>query len=166
MDRQFLEFWGNLLLQTARGQKQLEDIRDWWRRGLDGSQELNVLLGKVYGLEPPKPEAPEENKVWKEAIRSFQKSFQDYFTLFGYVPRPEYDRLLDQNQALQEKSERQEETIRHLQSLLAAQTLDPAGLTQSFQDLIQKQTGQFQQLMSEMGSGEKKSPPTGEDEGQ
>jgi hypothetical protein len=166
MDRQFLEFWGNLLLQTARGQKQLEDIRDWWRRGLDGFQDLNVLLGKVYGLEPPKPEAPEENKVWEEAVRSFQKSFQDYVALFGYVPRPDYDRLLDQNQVLQEKSERLEETIRHLQSLLAAQTLNPAGLAKSFQDLIQKQTGQFQQLLSEMGSGEKKPPPSGGEEGQ
>ena len=137
-----------------------------WRQGLDGFQELNVLLGKVYGLESPKPDAPEEEKVWKEAIRSFQKSFQDYFDLFGYVPRPDYDRLVDQYQALQEKSERQEEAIRHLQSLLAAQTLDPAGLAQSFQDLIQKQTGQFQQLMSEMGSGGKKSPPVGGDESQ
>jgi hypothetical protein len=166
MDRQFLEFWGNLLLQTARGQKQLEDVRDWWRQGLNGFQELNILLGKVYGLEPPKPGAQEEEKVWEEAIRSFQKSFQDYVALFGYVPRPDYDRLSDQYQALQEKSERQEETIRHLQSLLVAQTLDPEGLAQSFQDLIQKQTGQFQQLMSEMGSGAPPSPPAGGDEGQ
>lgn len=166
MDRQFLEFWGNLLLQTARGQRQLEDIHDWWRRGLDGFQELNVLLGKVYGLEPPKPDAPEEEKVWKEAIRSFQKSFQDYVSLFGYVPRPDFDRLLEKYQILKEESARQDETIRHLQAVLAAQTLDPAGLAKTFQDLIQKQTGQFQQLMAEMGSGEKRSPPTEGDEGQ
>jgi hypothetical protein len=165
MDHRFLEFWGNLLLQMAQGQKQSEEVIDWWQKGFAGFNEFNVLLGKVYGLKPPKPESQENDKVWEEGLRTFQKSFQDYFSLFGYVPRTEYDRLQKEYEDLKKKLEIQEEAIRQLQTLLAAQTMDPAGMAKPLKDLISEQTNQFQRLMAEMMPNVKK-PPTGEDEGQ
>jgi hypothetical protein len=165
MDHQFLEFWGNLWLQMAQGQKQWEGIIDFWQKGFPGFNELNLLLGKFYGLKPPEQESREKDKVWEASLQMFQKSFQDYFNLFGYVPRADYDRLQEDHQRLKKKLEFQEEAIRQLQALLAAQTVDPAALVKPFKDLISEQTGQFQRLMTGMLSNEKK-PSEGEDEGQ
>jgi hypothetical protein len=33
MDRQFLEFWGNFMLNAAKSQKQLEDLTAWMKGG-------------------------------------------------------------------------------------------------------------------------------------
>jgi hypothetical protein len=172
MDHQFLEFWGKLWLQMAQGQKQWDGAMDFWRKGFVGFDEWNTFLGKMYGLKPTQPETPDNIKVWEETLRNFQKSFQDYFTLFGYVLRAdydrlknEYDRLQEDHQLLKEKSERQEEAIRHLQAMLAAQAMDPAGLAKPLKDLISQQTEQFQRLMSGIITDAKK-PSGGEDEGQ
>jgi hypothetical protein len=172
MDHRFLEFWGNLLLQMAQGQKQWEEVIDWWQKGFAGFDEWNALLGKIYGVQPPRPESTDKNEVWEETLQVFQKSFQDTFNLLGYVPRADYerlqkkfDRLQEDHQLLKKKSEFLEETIRQLQTLLAAQTMDPAGMAKPLKDLISEQTNQFQRFMSGMIPDLKK-PSSGEDEGQ
>ena len=172
MDHQFLDFWGNLWLQMVQGQKRWDGAIDWWQKGFVGFDEWTALLGKIYGLKPTQSEPPDKNKVWKETLQNFQKSFQDYFKLFGYVLRTdydrlknEYDRLQEDHQLLKKKSESQEETIRNLQAMLVAQTMDPAGLAKPFKDLISQQTEQFQRLMSGMIPNMKK-PLGGEDEGE
>ena len=172
MDHQFLEFWGNLWLQMVQGQKQWDGVIDWWQKGLVGFNEWNAMLRKVYGLKPTQAESRDQNKVWEETLQMFQKSFQDYLNLFGYVLRTdydrlqnEYDRLQEDHQLLKKKSESQEETIRNLQAMLAAQAMDPAGLAKPFKDLISEQTSQFQRFMSGMIPNVKK-PSGGEEEGQ
>jgi hypothetical protein len=37
MDRHFLEFWGNFLINAAKGQKQMEDMSKWMQQGFEGS---------------------------------------------------------------------------------------------------------------------------------
>ena len=144
---------------------------DCWMKGFDGFMQWNTMLGKVYGLKPTQPESWDQNKLWEDTLQIFQKSFQAYFNLFGYVLRTDYDRLKDEydrlqqdHQFLKKKSEIQEETIFNLQAMLVAQTMDPAGLAKPFKDLISQQTEQFQRLMSGMIPDEKK-PSGGEDEG-
>ncbi len=172
MDHQFLDFWGNLWLQMVQGQKQWDGAIDLWQKGFAGFKEWTALLGKTYGLKQTQPEVPDENKVWVETLQNFQRFFQDYFKLFGYVLRTdydrlknEYDRLQEDHQLLKRKTESQEETIRNLQAMLAAQTMDPAGLAKPFKDLISQQTEQFQRFMSGIIPDVKKSPG-GEDKGQ
>ncbi len=172
MDHQFLDFWGNLWLQTVQGQKQWDGTIDWWQKGLVGFNEWTTLLRKIYSLKPTQPKPPDKNRVWEETLQNFQRFFQEYFNLFGYVLatdydrlKNEYDRLQEDHQLLKKKSESQEETIRNLQAMLAAQTMDPAGLAKPFKDLISEQTEQFQRFMSGMIPGMKK-PSGGEEEGQ
>ncbi len=172
MDHQFLDFWGNLWLQMAQGQKQWDGVIDGWRKGLMGSSEWNAMLGKVYGLKPPVPESRDMNKAWEETLQIFQEWLRDYFNLLGYVSRTDYDRLQNEHDRLQEdhrllekKSEIQEETIRNLQALLAVRAMDPASLAKPFKDLISQQTEQFQRFMSGMMPDVKK-PTGGEEEGE
>jgi len=135
-----------------------------------GFNEWAAMLGKFSGLKSTGSESLGKIEGWEETLQNFQKFFQDYFKLFGYVLRSDYDRLKNEYDRLQEdhqllktKSEIQEQTIRNLQAMLAAQTMDPAGLAKPFTDLISQQTEQFERLMSGMMSDAKKSS-SGEDE--
>lgn len=112
-DRQLLEFWGNMLIQTAQGQKQLEELSQWFNQGLKG---LN-----------------------------------DYMALFGFIPKPEYDRLLREVEVLRDKTRHQEDHIKQLQALLTLQAIDPTEMARGFEDLIKKQSDQFQDLLKDFG---------------
>ncbi len=164
MDHQFMDFWGNLWLQMLQGKKQWDGTIDWWQKGFVGFNEWAAMLGKFCGWKPTEPESPGKFKGWEETLQNFQKFFQDYSKLFGYVLRSDYDRLKsdydrlqEDHQLLKEKTEIQELTIRNLQAMLAAQSMDPAGVAKPFTDLILQQSEQFQRFMSGMMSDVKKS---------
>jgi len=59
MDRQFLEFWGNFLLNAANGQKQLEDMTHWMKKGFSGFDELTDMFQRFYGLDGLPPDSPD-----------------------------------------------------------------------------------------------------------
>ena len=147
MDRQFLEFWGNYLLSVSRGQKQLEDVTSWIRGGFSGVEELTALFKKYYGLEEQSQEGPESSAAWEKAAADFKKSFGDYFSIMGWVSKDEYQILEKENQALKQKIEAQEETISRLRDLLKSPGIDPNKSLDVLQDLINKQSAEFQKLV-------------------
>ena len=104
MDRHFLEFWGNFLINVAKGQKQMEDIAKWMQQGFEGFDELTGMFKKFYGLEHMEKDTPAYIETWKKASEDFIKSFKEYLCLMGVVPK--------------EKVVSQEETIKHLRMLL------------------------------------------------
>lgn len=151
MDPHFLEFWGNFLLQAAKGQKQLEDLAKWSKRGFINFGDFNSLFRQAYGLEQPKPDSPDYQEIWKKAEEDFRNSFQDYLSLLGTVPREEYMELARKYEELAEKLAEQEETIKHLRKLLSDKGLDFALVTLEFQKLMKKQSEHFQELMKDFG---------------
>jgi hypothetical protein len=48
MDKYFLEFWGNFLINTAKGQKQMEDMSKWMQQGFEGFDELTGMFRKFW----------------------------------------------------------------------------------------------------------------------
>jgi hypothetical protein len=159
MDRHFLEFWGNFLINAAKGQEQLEDMARWVGQGLRGFEDLTALFKKFYGLDSFDEENPDYPKIRKKAEKDFQESFQDYLDLFGFVTRQEHLALVKEYEALKEKVAAQEETIKHLQMVIEDKGIDQGEMVKGFQDLIRKQTDQFQKLMKDFGhSFEKDSP--------
>lgn len=147
MDRQFLEFWGNYLLSVARGQKQLEDVTRWVRGGFSGAEELTALFKKYYGLAEQSQDGPESSAAWERAAADFKKSFGDYFSIMGWVSKDEYRILEEENQALKQKIAAQEETISRLRDLLKSPGIDPNKSLDVLQDLINKQSAEFQKLV-------------------
>jgi len=148
MDRQFLEFWGEFLLNAARGKKQLEDIAKWMGSGLKGFEELTSLFRKIYGLEKTEQSSPDYLKVWTEAQANFSESFKEYLALLGVVPREEYLVLVKKYEELKERVESQEETIKHLRMLVSeAKKEEHRDLTGHFEELVKKQGEEFQKLM-------------------
>ena len=162
MDKQFLEFWGNFLLNAARTQKQLDDIAEWMRGGFTGFEELTSLFQKIYGLEGVKKESPDYLKTWIGAQENFKESFKDYLALLGVVPREEYLALVKKYEELKEKVESQDETIRHLRTLLSeAKREEYQNVAGQVEELVKKQGDQFQKLMDSFGQVFKKPATAG-----
>jgi hypothetical protein len=151
VDRHFLEFWGNFLINAAKGQKQMEDAAKWMTQGLKGFEDLTAMFRKFYGLDNVSESAPDYAKTWEKAAKDFQKSFHDYLNLFGVVPRHEYLDLVKKYEAVKNKVAEQEETIKHLRMLMGAKGADLGEIIKGYQDLVKKQSDEFQRLMKGIG---------------
>jgi tetratricopeptide (TPR) repeat protein len=148
VDKHFLEFWGNFLINAAKGQKQMEDMSKWMQQGFEGFDELTAMFKKFYGLEHMEKDTPIYMETWKQASENFQKSFKDYLRLMGVVPKDEHLALVKKYEELKEKVADQEETIKHLRMLLEEKKVEIQGeLVQGFQEILEKQSEQFQETM-------------------
>ncbi len=150
MDRHFLEFWGNFLLQAAKGKKQLEDLAEWAKQSFLNFGDFTSLFRQAYGLEQSQG-SPDYQEIWKKAEADFRNSFQDYLNLLGVVPREKYAALARKSEELEKKLAEQEETIQQLRQLLSDKGLDLAVVTLEFQQLMKKQGEQFQELIKDFG---------------
>ncbi|NPU86481.1 MAG: hypothetical protein HPY65_18545 [Syntrophaceae bacterium] len=149
MDRSFYEFWGRYFLGLARGRQQFEDVTAWMRQGFQGSEGLTEVFRKAYGLD--REEKTDTADFWQKTQESFLASLREYLALFDVVPREDLAALQRENEELKKTVARLEETLRRQQDLLGEKGLDPAGMIEGFQDLMQKQADEFQKLIEAMG---------------
>jgi hypothetical protein len=159
IDQHFYEFWGNVFMNAARGQKRMEDLARWMGQGLKGFEEFTGLLRTCYGLDRGNGGGAEDSKPWEAAARDFQASFKDWISLYGFVPRQEYLALVEKYEALKERARTQQETIDHLRQLCKEKLLDPSEMVKGFQDLLQDQSDQFRKLMEDLWQPSRKEDP-------
>ena len=153
MDKSFLEFWGNFLINTAKEQKRMEDLSKWMQQGFKGFDDLTEMFKKLYGLEHMEKDTPAYMDTWEKASENFLNSYKDYLNLMGMVSKDEHLTLIKKYEELKEKVAAQEETINHLRLLLEEKkTESQEELVQGFQDLIEKQSKKFQETMETFGS--------------
>ena len=152
MDRHFLEFWGNFLINAAKGQKQMEDISKWMQQGFEGFDELTGMFKKFYGLEHMEKDTPAYIETWEKASDNFQQSFKDYLHMIGVVPKDEHLTLVKKYEELKDKVAAQEETINNLRMLLEEKKAETqVELVKGFQEILEKQSEQFQETMETFG---------------
>ena len=157
MDPHFLEFWGNFLVNASKEQRRLKDLYEWMQQGFNGFDDLTEMFRKFYGLDHMEKDTPAYLETMKKASENFLESFKDYLDLMGMVPKDKHLALVQKYEALKEKVADQEETIKNLQLLLEEKRAESQGeLVQGFQDLIEKQSKQFQKTMETFGSFFKK----------
>jgi hypothetical protein len=147
MDKNFLEFWGNMLLGASKSQRQFEDVNRWMKGNFSGADDLTALFKKAYGLDSSSEKAPDYINLWKKASEDFLGAFKDYVSMMGMVSKEEHLNLIKKYETLKEKSETQEETIRHLRMLLGEKDTEQKEISDQFQDMAKKQTEQFQEMM-------------------
>jgi len=147
MDRQFLEFWGNLLLATAKGQQQIEDLAPWMQGMGSDSHEWASLFRKIYGLEPKFT----GSKAWDQAIQQIQTSLKEWMAIIDMVPRSELTAAQKRNQELEKLMAEQQTTIEQLQKLLDEKGIPSSKAMLDFSRLMQTQSEQFQDLMASLG---------------
>ena len=157
MDPHFLEFWGNFLVNASKEQRRLKDLYKWMQQGFNGFDDLTEMFRKFYGLDHLEKDTPVYLETMKNASENFLESFKDYLDLMGMVPKEKHLALVQKYEALKEKVADQEKTIKNLQLLLEEKRAESQGeLVQGFQDLIEKQSKQFQKTMETFGSFFKK----------
>jgi uncharacterized UPF0160 family protein len=144
MDPHFLEFWGNFLVNASKEQRRLKDLYEWMQQGFKGSDDLTEMFRKFYGLDHMEKDTPAYLETLKKASENFLESFKDYLDLMGMVPKDKHLALVQKYEALKEKVADQEENIKNLELVIG------------FQDLIEKQSKQFQKTMETFGSFFKK----------
>lgn len=160
MDKHFLEFWGNFMLNAAKSQKRVEEMSDWMRRGFTGFEEMASLFRKIYGLDRIAENSSDYLNMWKSAEAEFLNSFKEYMSLMGVVPKDEHLELIRKYEELKEKVASQEETIRHLRILLQeGKGKDYTEVTKQFENLVKDQANQFSTLMNGFGQMFKKDTP-------
>jgi hypothetical protein len=153
MDKRFLEFWGNLLIDAAKEQKRMENLAQWIQQGFKGVDEFTTMFNKFYDLEQMEQGTTDYMESWKKASENFLQSFNNYLDAMGLVPKDKYMALIKKYEELKQKVTAQEETINHLRMLLEEKTAESQEeLVQGFQDLIDKQSKQFQETMETFGS--------------
>jgi hypothetical protein len=118
MDAKFLEFWGNLLISIARGQKQLDDMMRWVNQGSPGADDLANLFKKTYGLAQFPQALTGQEEVWKKTFDGFHQSYGEYLKLLDVVPRAEYEALQQENDSLKRKIVELEGVVGDLRVLL------------------------------------------------
>jgi hypothetical protein len=162
MDPKFFEFWGQSFLNIANGQRQINEFRQWLRQGLSGSDSLSGLFRQIYGLDSVETGGDETLKLYEKAMQSFQQSFRDYLGLFDVVPREEHEFLMKECEALKQKAFEQERTIGRLRKVLGEKGLesDEDDTVRDLQDLLKKQTDQFQEMMKAVGQAIKQRRPS------
>jgi hypothetical protein len=147
MDNKFLEFWGQSLIQMAKGQKQYEDMLRRTTQGLAGFEEIAVFFRKCYGLDKTEQDPPDYLQNLSKTAEHLRKSYDDYLNFIGMVPKNEHIRLIKKYEELKEKTAAQEETIRHLKMLLDNKTPEQGEIVDKYKELLKNQKDQFQQLM-------------------
>lgn len=141
MDKHFFEFWGNLLLSAAQGQRQMDEFGRWLSQGMRGVSELSAIFQRCYGLG-----GTGEESEWKTARSSFEAAFRAYLDALGCVPQSDYVALQTQLQELKRKTEEQEAALRRLRQELGESRMAQGDVVRGFQELIQVQSEQFREL--------------------
>lgn len=164
MDTNFFEFWGRSLLNVAKGQRQTDEFRQWLSQCFSGSDSLSVLFRQIYGLDNVEKGGDEYLKLYEKAMQSFQQSFQqsfrEYLRLFDVTPREEHESLMKECDGLKQKVLEQEQTIGHLRKILGDKGLESAASVRDLQNVLKKQTDQFQEMMKTVGQAFQQQQPS------
>jgi hypothetical protein len=147
MDKQFLEFWGNFMLNAAKSKQQVEDFNSWMKNSLGGFGDLTAMFKEAYGLDSIPEKTPEYADLWKKSSEDFMKVFKESVGTMGIVSKEEHLSLVKKYEMLKEKAETQEETIRHLRMLLGEKDTEQKEITDKFQELAKTQSEKFQELV-------------------
>jgi len=156
MDKTFLEFWGNLLISVARGQKQMEDMTRWIHQGFSGVDEMMDSFRRAYGLKDVPRGPGEREEPWKAMFNTFQQSYRAYLNLLEVVPRADYEQLQEENDSLKKRIVDLERAIGDLHVLLAQKIQTaPGEVIGEFQKGFLNYLEKLQEVMIPLADGPK-----------
>ena len=112
-------------------------------QGMSGFRDLTAMFRQFYGLGG---DGPADDENWKAACRSFDKAYKAYLDALGVVPKSEYTALEGQMGELRQKADDQEAALRKLRLELSESRMAQGDVIRGFQELVQVQSEQFQEL--------------------
>ncbi len=159
MDKNFFEIWGQLFLNAAKTQQQMEDFGQWMTQGLKGFEQMAPLYKNPYRPDVPKEgeeDAADYMGIYKQSVEMFRKSFREYLAMFDMVPKADYLDLEKKVADLEGKLSEQEETIAQLRKLMGTGSGEHNNIAEGFRELLEQQANEFQKLMNNLSSFGKK----------
>jgi hypothetical protein len=149
MHSQFMEFFGNYLIQAARWQKLVEHSAS---DGKPDMAALGSLFQKACGIDGPGETAlTEYSRTWQQSVEAFQSVFCNYARMWGWIPQADYQALQEKCASLEKTIQQKDQIISQLRSLLDEKGLGQSEFLQRFQSLIQDQSDEFQMFMKNFG---------------
>jgi endonuclease III-like uncharacterized protein len=148
MDKNFIEFWGNSLICSAKNQQQLEDMAKWFTESFTGFQEMNRIFSRMLGIEAPK--APDYLSLWEKSMNEFLNTYREFFSMIDLVPRKSYQDLEEENRKLKQRIAELEKQ-RPLHSIIEEEIKMAKEGVKGFQGMVEEQSRQFQKMMGDMG---------------
>jgi hypothetical protein len=159
MNKDFLEFWGNFLLQAAKGQRRFEEAMKWVQLGTESIEAQRDFWSSFGAVKKEIENKPDTVEMWEKSLEDFRKSFREFVKLYGMVPMDEYQVLLKKNEALEKKLAEQKRLPPKVRSA-GKKGLDvQREIEKGLQELIQKQGEQFKELMESITTFYGKSLP-------
>jgi hypothetical protein len=148
MNKDFYEFWGNFLLNLARGHQQMENLSALMKQGVAEMNDLAKGFSDTYGRYAPAGAGDDSAAVaWQKAMADFQRSLSPFAALWGWVPQAEHERVVRDRDELQKKVKDQEDVIKQLRDLLNQEGRGHLMLVDHWKRSLKEQNDQFQALM-------------------
>jgi len=156
MDKNLLEFWGQIFLNAARSQQQMEDWNKWF--SIDGFGKNKLFSSLLNQPETQKTEeiTPEILEIARKATDAYKEVFKASLSLFDVVAKEDYDELLKENELLKEKVKAQENIIKNRRNQPEKDIFEQQEVVNNLTEIVKDQTQQFQDLMKQMGKYYKK----------
>ena len=148
MDKQFLEFWGHLMLAAARGQAPVDDFQRWMAQGMKGPGDFGDMFRRFYGLDST---GPSGDPAWESARKAFDGAFCSYLDLLQVVPLSRYEALKQRAEALEKTVAEQAALILKLRRDLSESLAARGDVARGFEEIVQIQTEEFKKLTDSVG---------------
>lgn len=146
MHYQYLDSLGNMFMNAARGQKQLEEFSRLMGFAPWNFMNWNETAGRFFGFDALARSTTELMKFSRNLLEEFQQSIKGFLSLMDLVPKRDYLELLQQYETLKKKS--REAGAAGLENILQeGLSIQSEGL-RHFEELAKKQTEEFQNLMA------------------
>lgn len=143
---QYFDSLGNMFLNAARGQKQVEEFSRLMGFAPWNFQNWNETAGRCYGFDTFAQSTTEFMKFYRRLFEEFQQSMKSFLSLMDLVPKRDYLELLQQYEDLKKRS-REAGGVSLENILQEGLSLQSEGL-RHFEELARKQTEEFQNLMT------------------
>jgi hypothetical protein len=76
MNKDFLEFWGNIFLQAAKGQRQLEEAMKWVQLGTESIEAQRDFWNSFGAVKKEIENKPDTVEMWEKFLEDFLAWFQ------------------------------------------------------------------------------------------
>ena len=151
MDAKMLEFWGNVFLSAARNQKKIDDLNRIFQQNKGDDAKVS---GAVFdNLNRPWAEGVNSAQIINlagKAADTYKESIKAFLSVFDFVPKEEYLKLVKENEELKDKILDQEKIMAELNDFPGKKNSKRRGAKNDFTKLLEEQTKQFQKVMTQL----------------
>ncbi len=154
MDASFLELFGQMLIQAAKGQRQMDQFSNWRKQGFNAANlpGFNDYFQRLYGLKNIAKESDQYGKLSQKAQADFLTAYGEFMGVMGLVPEKKYEALQQEFEALEKKCQAQEKMMTQLKAKLGKSKSPSDDLTDQLTDLIEQQRSEFSNTIKALSS--------------